>query len=107
VAVVELAATPHPQVRTIAAAELSHRLAWRGVRLEFTRTPLAEAVALFNRHAAPGAPRLAVADSEVSALRVSGIFRADNAAGFVTLLESAFDVRADRTGAEIRLYGAP
>lgn len=105
-AVVELNAAPVPAIRSIPPTELSHRLAWRGPRLEFSRTPLAEAVDLFNRHAPSDSPRLAVGDAETGALRISGVFRADNAEAFVSLLETAFDVQAQQTDRTVLLRRA-
>jgi transmembrane sensor len=96
-AVVELHTAPVPAIRSIPPTELSQRLAWRGPRLEFSRTPLAEAINLFNRHAPSDSPRLAIGDAETAALRISGVFRADNAEAFVSLLETAFEVQVQRT----------
>jgi transmembrane sensor len=96
-----------PQIRTVAPEELTQRLAWRGPRLELARIPLAEATELFNRHAPAGTARLVVGDAKVGALRVSGVFRADNAAAFVTLLETAFDVKVERSPDTIVLRAAP
>lgn len=98
-------APPIPEVTPITSAQLTERLAWRLPRLEFTDTTLAEAAALFNQH---GAIRLDAADSAVRAVRVTGLFRADNVEGFVTLLESSFGIRAERRGDHlIVLHGAP
>ncbi|MDP3072946.1 MAG: FecR domain-containing protein [Opitutaceae bacterium] len=94
------------EVTEIPTKEFEERLAWRSPRLEFTRTPLAEAVALLNQHAPPAAPRLVVADATVAAMRVSGVFRADNTAAFVHLLEGAFEVKAERSGGIISLSKA-
>jgi transmembrane sensor len=106
-ALVELKVAPVPAIRAIAPAEMSQRLGWRGPRLEFTRTPLVEAVELFNRHAPADSPRLAVGDADVGTKRVSGIFRADNVEAFVSLLESAFDVRVERADGTVFLRSTP
>jgi transmembrane sensor len=95
-----------PEVSVVPPAELRERLAWRNLRLEFTRTPLAEAVALLNRHAPPSAVQFLIADSNVAAMRVSGVFRPDNADAFVLLLEGAFHVKAERSGNTITLRNA-
>lgn len=95
-----------PASRSVPAAELDQRLAWRSPRLEFTRTPLGEAVALFNRHALFDAPQLAISDPTIAALRISGVFRADNIDAFVLLLEGVFDVKAERTDSTIVLRKA-
>jgi transmembrane sensor len=85
-------------------AAIAQRLAWRAPRLEFTETTLAEAAALFAAHAGP---RLVPADAAVGALRVTGVFRADNAEGFVDLLERTLGVTAERTAGAIVLRAAP
>lgn len=95
-----------PEVRGVSPVELGERLAWRSPRLEFTRAPLAEAVALFNQHASSSAARLVIADSTVAAMRVSGVFRPDNTEAFVLLLEGAFGVKAERSGNMIVLRAA-
>ncbi len=101
--VVEPASSELPEVRAIGAEELSRRFAWRSPRLEFSRTPLSEAVELMNRHAPPGVARLAVGSPTVGEMRISGIFRADNIDAFVLLLEGTFDVKAERLGTMIVL----
>ena len=94
---------PTPAVTTLPAAELSERLAWRVPRLDFSETSLDEAVALFTRH---GVTELRVADSTVGAMRVTGVFRADNVEGFVRALESSLGLQAERRGREIVLRSA-
>ena len=92
-----------PEVSAISAAELAQALAWRTPQIEFSRTPLAEAVALINaRLSAAGRRRIVAdpADARLCELRLSGFLAADNAEGFLLLLESSFGIRADRTGAE-------
>lgn len=95
-----------PEASSVPPAELRERLAWRSPRLEFTRTPLAEAVALLNRHAPASATQLAIADSTVAAMRITGVFRADNTDAFVLLLEGAFGVKSERSGNTIVLRKA-
>jgi len=94
------------EASVVPTAEMGERLAWRSLRLEFTRTPLAEAIALLNQHAPPTAARLTVADATIGAMRVTGVFRADNTDGFVHLLEGAFGVKAERSGNLITLRKA-
>lgn len=88
-------AEPTPAPPTVVAAtpgEIEDTLSWQGLRLEFDATPLAEAIAQFNRH---GEATLVIADSELGSLRIGGNFRADNAAAFVRLLESGFNVSVE------------
>ncbi len=74
-------------------AELERRLMWLGPRLELSGTPLAAAVAAFNRE---NTLQLAVDDPALAQMRMSGIFRADNVDGFVRLLTSNYGVQAER-----------
>lgn len=79
----------------VAAPEIEQRLAWRGPRLELSGTPVAAAVAILNRE---NRLQIALADPEVAALRLSGLFRADNAETFVRILEDNYGIRAERRG---------
>ncbi len=69
------------------------RLAWRSPRLEFSGTPLIEAVALINRH---NRVQFVIEGSELARTRVSGIFGAGNTDTFVRLLEASFNVQPER-----------
>lgn len=102
--VVETAGEPSVSVLTpsvVPPEELTERLVWRAPRLEFSDTPLAEAVALMNRH---GHAELVIDDAELGKLRVSGLFRADRTEAFVRLLEANFGVRAEPAGQTTRLH---
>jgi transmembrane sensor len=94
-----LTAAPQPESesRPVSAADFQSRLAWRSPRLEFSGTPLIEAVALINRH---NRVQFTIDDPELARTRVSGIFGAVNTAAFVRLLESSFDVQSERRGAD-------
>lgn len=96
------------KVRTLAASELAERLAWRAPRLEFSGTPLVEVVALLNRQAATAkGGHFSIGDDAIAQVRVSGLFRADNTAALLELLDSAFGISADRAGpTEIVLHRA-
>jgi transmembrane sensor len=76
---------PVMEVKGLTATEVDLALSWRNLQLEFTDLPLGEVVAEFNHH---NRQKLAVADAETAALRVGGLFRADNIAAFVSLLDS-------------------
>jgi transmembrane sensor len=94
-----LTAAPQPESesRPVSAADFQSRLAWRSPRLEFSGTPLIEAVALINRH---NRVQFTIDDPELARTRVSGIFGAVNTAAFVRLLESGFDIQSERRGAD-------
>lgn len=94
---VEMAATPAtPEVDVLSSAELSQRLAWRVPLLEFTRTPLAEAVPMINQHSAI---RLALGDEAVGRVRISGRLRVDNIEALFRLLEDEHGIVIERRGA--------
>lgn len=82
-----------PEVTALSAAESSERLMWRVSRIEFSSTPLVEAVALLNRQSAV---QLSLGDDSLAALRISGIVRADNAEALVRLLVANYEVNAAR-----------
>ncbi|MBI5381586.1 MAG: FecR domain-containing protein [Opitutae bacterium] len=92
----ERAATePEPQVEPVSPEECEHQLSWRAPRIEFTNTSVGDAVEQFNRQ---GKTRLIVRDPAVSAMRVTGVFRVDNAKGFAGLLVSGFGLTAEPEG---------
>lgn len=91
----------HSQVEALSVSEMtsaqtSQHLAWRVSRLEFSATPLAEAIALFNQKAES---RL-VLDPTLADLRLSGSLRADDIEALLLLLREEFAVSAepDATG---------
>lgn len=89
-----------PVVLSVPPAELEERLAWRTVRLEFTGTPLAQALELMNRY---NAHRLVIEDPSLSRIEVSGYFRANNTDSFLQLLEGSFGIAAEKRGEVIYL----
>jgi transmembrane sensor len=95
--------TSLPQPIAITPAEVADRLAWRAPRLEFADVPLAEAIALINRHSSV---RLIVDDAVLAKTPVNGIFRADNTDALIHLLEESFGVKAKRTGDTVTLRRA-
>ena len=97
---VTLDAAVQPVGGRISAEQLAQTLAWRGKRIEFTRTPLSEAAKLFNRE---NTVQLAIADAAAGNLRVSGIFWIDDPEGFVRLLESGFDLQTESSGNSIAI----
>lgn len=92
-----------PSVAPLSAEEVAERLGWRATRLEFTATPLGEAVGLMNRF---NEVRFEISDPEIATLEVSGFFRADNAATFLRLIEQSLGVRGERRGQTIVLRKA-
>ena len=79
-------------------------MAWRVPRLEFSGTPLADAIPLFNQY---GNVRLVLGDTDVAKVRLSGVLRADNMDTLLGLLGESYGIRVEkRSGNEIVLRRA-
>lgn len=89
-------------VRAVPQDVAERMVGWQDGMLAFRDTPLADAVAEFNRY---NARPILVGDEAVGALRIDGSFRWSNAEGFVRLLEQGFPVRAEYAGDRIVLHG--
>lgn len=87
-----------PSVSRLTPAEIAFALAWCERRIEFTQTPLSEAVERFNSQ---NRPRLVVADEQTGNFEISGIFWADDPDAFVRLLETAFGMNVERSSERI------
>lgn len=92
-----------PEVLALPETELNQRLAWRIARLEFSGTPLAEVVAMINRH---NTQQFVLADRSLEKIVLSGILRADKIEALIEMLTSDFNVRAVREGKTIVLHAA-
>jgi transmembrane sensor len=86
-----------PVVRAVPVATMEEKLAWRARQLELSGTPLAEVVAMLNRHAG-SRPNLqfVIADPEIETVKLSGVVRTDKTDALVHLLEAECGVRAER-----------
>jgi transmembrane sensor len=91
---------PRLQIREVTTAELAAALAWRDKRIEFADTPLPDAVKLFNRH---NRVQLSITNQALFRRSITGVFWTDDPEGFVRLLETGFEISADRSGDAIRL----
>lgn len=89
---VEPAATP-VEVADIAKPEIEEALGWQSTRLVFNNTPLDEVVEGFNRY---NRHKLKLGDARIGSRQLTGVFRADNLDGFVRLLRSSIDVKAEQ-----------
>ena len=89
-----------PQILPISTAEMDERLAWRVPRIEFSGTPLSEAIPMFNRHSRV---RVSLGEPALERLLLSGILRADNVDALVRLLEANYGITAERRENEIVL----
>lgn len=72
-------------------ANLKRIQAWRTRRLEFSDTPLAEALEEFNRYSTT---RVTIGTPELNAVRISGVFRIGDTDGFLFSLQDVLNVQA-------------
>jgi transmembrane sensor len=86
-----------PAVVTVTPAQVREALAWQAPRLQFHETPLAEAVAEFNRH---NRQHLILGEAALGAIPIGGTFRVDNVEGFVRLLEVTVGIRGEARGSD-------
>jgi transmembrane sensor len=77
-------------------------VSWRTGFLLFRETPLADAVAEFNRY---NEQQIVLEDPHLAGIHIDGHFRSTNVAAFVRLLEDGFPVTVKRQGERI-LVGA-
>lgn len=92
--------TSLPVVHALPEIEVEEKLSWRIPRLEFSGTPLKEVIKRINRH---NRLQFIIADSSLEDLALSGILRADKTDALVKMLESEFQVRAERKNEQIIL----
>ena len=74
-----------------ATAEIDENLSWRTGLLTFRNTPLAAAIAEFNRY---NARKILIQDPDIAVIPISGAFRSTHLASFIHLLEQRFPVHA-------------
>jgi transmembrane sensor len=73
-------------------ADIARALSWQGSLLKLGGSTLAEIAAEFERRSGR---HIILADPALARLRVGGRFRADDLAGFVSLLATTFDVEVE------------
>ena len=81
-------------------ADLGRIDAWRTRRLEFSNTPLAEAVEEFNRYSST---QVVIGTRELAERRVSGVFRIGDTEGFLYSLREALGVESHEAANEVVL----
>ncbi len=80
----------------VTAETVRATLAWQGPPLVFADTPLAEAIAHFNRR---NPVQITLADEALGSLPIGGSFRPENVEGFLRLLVATGDVAIERPDA--------
>jgi len=88
------------QVLKKSSRELTESLAWQHGLIVFHNTPLADAVAEFNRY---GGVELVVADRGAANLTINGTFRFTSAENFAASAHEIFDVKVDHKNGSIVL----
>ncbi|MEO6873589.1 MAG: FecR domain-containing protein [Opitutaceae bacterium] len=95
--------SPTVSLSVVSASGMASALAWRHKCVEFTRTPLSEAVEFFNRQ---NDIKLTISDPVIASLPINGNLSADDPEGFVRLLVQGFDLHSVRSGQVIDLRAA-
>lgn len=93
---------PIVQTTLIHGEEIEKLLKWKPDVLEFSSTPLSEAIFEFNQR---NETQIVIADSELASQPIVASFRSNNINGFVRLLNLTMAIEADRQyNNEIILY---
>ncbi len=79
-------------------------LAWREGFVEFSDTPLSEAVAEMNRH---GGRRMVIVEPRVGAMKISGRFKLGDSERFLRTVAMLLPVRAVRVGDTLEIRATP
>lgn len=77
-----------------ALADVEDRLSWRHGFVIFHETPLADAVAEFNRY---NTRQIVIANRALESIRIGGTFRPGNAEAFVRLLSKGFPIQVEES----------
>ncbi len=92
---VSLSSTAAPHVTRLTPAEISEALDWQKPRLQFYETPLADAVAEFNRH---NRRQISLGEADLAAQPIGGTFQVDDVDGFSHILEITLGLKAEARG---------
>jgi transmembrane sensor len=82
------------RVQSVALPQAEEQLSWRTGYVVFHATPLADAVAEFNRY---NDRKIVIDDPAIAAMQLTGQFRSTNIDSFVRLLEQTFGIRVQQT----------
>lgn len=96
----ELAEGHPPTVQRISARDVERDLAWREGKIAFKGDTLEDAARAFARY---GDPRVVVADPALAREPITGLFAANDPAGFSRTVAFALDATVSRRGDEIVL----
>jgi transmembrane sensor len=79
-------------VASMEPGALDQKLSWRNPKVEFSRAPLSEVVAVVNRF---NQSQLTLGDPALARVPLSGRFRADDVNALIQVLASSFDIQAE------------
>jgi transmembrane sensor len=91
---------PKEQILHQGKADISRIDAWQTRHLEFSDTPLADAVEEFNRYTVT---RIVIGTPALAAVRISGVFRIGDTDGFLYSLREVLGVEAHESAREMVL----
>lgn len=86
---------------SLTPAEVGREISWREGLLSFEDVPLEDAIAEYARYSET---RIVVDDPNLRRETVTGLFMANNPAGFAQAVADALDAKADMSGREVRLH---
>lgn len=82
-------------VETVPEIDIEVELSWQQGNLIFRGEPLSEAVAEISRYTSV---EFVIVDENLKAIRVAGLFKSGDVAGFLNSLEANFDIKHERLG---------
>ena len=81
-----------PKIQFLDEEIVQQELIWKPVLIDFEDVPLTQIIDEFNRR---NPVKMVVIDGSAGDVRISSMFWSDNLNGFIRLLESNFDIRAE------------
>jgi transmembrane sensor len=96
------AAAP-PKIETVSSAAIAASLTWRVPKLQFSETPLEQAIRMINEHSQV---KLVLKDPSLGSLPLTGVLRADNLETLLEVIKDTYGITAEKkTSWEIILSG--
>lgn len=95
---------PQTVVALVPMAEVQAEMAWQPQVLEFTATPLAEVVGVFN---GGNSRQLKIGAASLGEMRIEGTFRLNNVDVFVRLMSAAYGLRMETNEEGVTVLRAP
>lgn len=85
-------------------ADIQREVGWRTGRIAFSDEPLSDVLNEINRYSTA---KVVIADPSLAELRVSGVFRVGSVGNFVSAIDMAFPVTAERKDGQVALKWDP